>query len=118
MNRRGDGRGIAGKHFRAGPFVRLARPPTDGRDTAPGFLADTFPNCFSRRRIERHYARVSLPADHDDQLVSFEERRAADAEERLGHVPFLRCVALPNQFAVAEVQAEEFSLRTEGVATV
>ena len=115
MNRGGYGRRVAGGLLEPGPLVRVLASPTGGYDSLPVGFAHVFPNRLSRGGIERDDAGIRLAAQHHDELVAFENRCAADAEERVGHIPVLRRVAFPEELAALEIEADQFAFGAEGV---
>ena len=118
VDRRGYRCRIAGLFVPAFPaHFRFARP-AGHRHSLPVLFTDVFPDRFSSPGIERDHAGVGLAADHYDQQVAFEDRRTADAEERGRHFKLLCCIALPDQIAGLQFQADQFALRAERVTAV
>jgi len=79
-------------------------------------LPDAFPQRAARRRIDGDHTRIGLTADGDDEPVSFENRRRADAEESVRDGHLRQQVALPHNLARIKLETQQPSLCAERIA--
>src|SRR5262245_2240378 len=84
----------------------------------PRIATSAFPQRLPVYRVERDDAGIWLPTDHHDEFAVLQQRRAADSKKGLRHFPFFRGIALPDEFTIGKIEAIQFALRAESVATV
>src|SRR5690349_19082740 len=114
----GDWRRVTRLLFFSRPSIRSLVAPTGRNHSVPIGAPDTFPEGGAGVGIQRDDAGVRLSPDHDDQAVTFEERRAADPKKCFGHVPVFAGVPLPDQCSGLSIETEQFAFSTEGVTAV
>ena len=80
--------------------------------------SDALPDGAAVAGVEGDDARVGLPAHHDDEQAVLENGGAADAEKGLRHLEIRRRVALPDQLARPQIQADQLSFRAKRIAAI
>src|SRR5689334_12074941 len=91
MQRRGNGRGIAGTPLIAG-----------------------LPDEFSCDDVEGNDTGTAIGADVDNQLVTFNKRRGTHAEEVLAQFVFVQNIVLPAELSARKIDAMKLPFRPDG----
>src|SRR5262249_27318852 len=118
MNGRGDRSRVTGLLLPGLPIDFGFAGRTDHWLALPIFFADAFPDGFAGGRVETDDAGVGLAANHHNEQAVLQNRRTANAEECWRNGPIGSGVALPDEFAGFQIEANEFSFSAKCITAV